>query len=268
MDRHEIASLIVERLREPELSRQFASHAHFVVDDLLPEPLARDIHESFPDPAAMMLRRSLREVKYVTSQVDQCRPMIGEAIYAFQDPRVVAEIARITGLDGLEPDEKLYAGGVSLMKRGHFLHPHIDNSHDMERRRYRVLNLLYYVSPEWGPQDGGNLELWPQGPRAAPLTIHSRFNRLLVIATHRESWHSVSRVVADRDRTCVSNYYFSARCPEAEEYFHVTSFRGRPGEPVRDLVLRADAALRSLVRRVAPGGLAPTRHYYRKDEKA
>jgi hypothetical protein len=52
--------------------------------------------------------------------------------------------------------------------------------------------------------------------------------------------------------------------PESAGYFHVTSFRGRPEQPVRDLVLRADAALRMLVRRVAKGGLVQTKHYYKQ----
>ena len=265
--RADIASLIAARLaaREREIAAQFASGAHFVVDDLLPEAAAREIHACFPDPSRMMLRRSLRERKYVTSQMDECAPLIGEVIYAFQDARVVAAVARATGLESLEPDEKLYAGGVSLMARGHYLQPHIDNSHDMERRRYRVLNLLYYVSPGWNTEDGGHLELWPHGVGREPNTIESRFNRLLVIATHRRSWHSVSPVRADRNRTCVSNYYFSTVSPEKEDYFHVTSFRGRPGQPVRDLLLRGDAWLRALIRRIKPSGVAQTRHYYKKE---
>jgi len=158
----------------------------------------------------------------------------------------------------------LDAGGVSLMARGHYLHPHIDNSHDMDRARYRVLNLLYYVSPDWRIEDGGHLELWPRGTRGEPLTLHSKFNRLVVIATNRTSWHSVSAVRTDRNRTCVSNYYFSPVSPEADDYFHVTSFRGRPGQPVRDLLLRADAALRALVRKLRPSGVVRTRHYYKR----
>jgi hypothetical protein len=75
-----------------------------------------------------------------------------------------------------------------------------------------------------------------------------------VIATNQTSWHSVSKVTANRNRTCVSNYYFSKVSPGKEDYFHVTSFRGRPGEPVRDLMLRADAALRSFIRKVVPSG--------------
>ena len=266
-DRAHIAWIIASRLQasESDLTREYVAQGYFLLDDLLPEPLATGIHASFPDPSKMMLRKSLREAKYVTSQMNQCAPIVEEAVYAFQDPRVVEAVARITGLEGVEPDAQLYAGGISLMGQGHYLRPHLDNSHDMQRERYRVLNLLYYTTPDWKLEDGGNLELWPHGTKARPLTIHSRFNRLLVIATHRASWHSVSPVLAPRSRTCVSNYYFSKVSPEKEDYFHVTSFHGRPEEPVRDLLLRADGAARNLVRKIAPAGVARTKHYYKKD---
>jgi Rps23 Pro-64 3,4-dihydroxylase Tpa1-like proline 4-hydroxylase len=266
MTRAEIAELIVKRLRagEVEAAAQFAAQHYFVVDDLLPAALAQSIYGSFPDPSTMMLRKSIRELKYVTSQMDKCAPLLEEVIFAFQDPRVVDAVARVTRSKQAMPDERLYAGGISLMGPGHYLHPHIDNSHDMERQRYRILNLLYYTSPGWSVENGGNLELWPNGTKSEPHTIHSKFNRLLVIATNRTSWHSVSKVRVDRNRTCVSNYYFSNVSPEAEDYFHVTSFRGRPEEPGRDLLLRADALLRSLIRKIAPSGIRRTRHYFRK----
>lgn len=266
MTRSEIAALIVARLKadESRVAAQFAAQDYFVVDDLLPEALAHEIHRSFPDPSTMMLRKSIRELKYVTSQMDKCAPLLDEVVYAFQDPRVVDEVAGVTRLRQVEPDEKLYAGGISLMATGHYLHPHIDNSHDMERQRYRILNLLYYASPDWSFENGGNLELWPNGSKAEPHAIHSKFNRLVVIATNRNSWHSVSKVLAGRNRTCVSNYYFSKVSPAEQDYFHVTSFRGRPEEPVRDLLLRTDAVLRSLIRKIAPSGLRRTRHYYQK----
>lgn len=268
MTRTEIAALIVPRLQtnEPRIATQFATQDYFVVDDLLPDALAHSIYHSFPDPSTMMLRKSIRELKYVTSQMDTCAPLLEEVVYAFQDPRVVDEVAKVTGLKQVEPDEKLYAGGISLMASGHYLHPHIDNSHDIERERYRILNLLYYTSPDWNVENGGNLELWPDGTKAEPHTVHSKFNRLLVIATNRNSWHSVSKVLTNRNRTCVSNYYFSKVSPEEEDFFHVTSFHGRPEEPVRDLLLRGDAALRSLIRRIAPTGLRRTKHYYKKGE--
>jgi Rps23 Pro-64 3,4-dihydroxylase Tpa1-like proline 4-hydroxylase len=270
VDRTQIADLILARMRQVEnvLGQQYRAHKvpHFVLDDLLPLDLAQRISRAFPDKSQMMLRDSLRERKYVTSQMNHCDPLVEETIFAFHDPRIVDLVANITGLRQVESDPHLYAGGISVMGRGHYLNPHIDNSHDKARERYRLLNLLYYTSPEWSPDFGGSLELWPEGPAASqPLVIPSVFNRLVVMATNKGSWHSVNEVRVDRSRCCVSNYYFSTLSPEKEEYFHPTSFRGRPEQPIRDLFLRADASLRSAIRRIARRGLVETRHYYRRE---
>jgi hypothetical protein len=127
-----------------------------------------------------------------------------------------------------------------------------------------VLNLLYYVSPEWTRTNGGNLELWPGGPKGEQITIESRFNRLAVMITNKTSWHSVSEVRVDQSRCCVSNYYFSKVSPEDTDYFHVTSFRGRPEQRMRDLVLRADIALRMGLRKLFPKGVVENKHFYDK----
>lgn len=249
-----------------ELTRQWSDSApinHFVLDDVLPEELVQKVRAAFPDPKTMMLKKSLRELKYVAAQMDRYDPLLEEAIYAFQDLRIVQQIEQITGCQGLEPDTLLYAGGISLMSPGHYLNPHIDNSHDKFRQRYRTMNLLYYVSPNWSQAHGGNLELWPDGPSSRPVTIVSRFNRLVVMLTHKGSWHSVSRNVSQHDRCCVSNYYFSKRPPVGDhDYFHVTSFRGRPEQPIRDAILRSDIWLRMLIRKVFPQGIKDNPHYY------
>jgi Rps23 Pro-64 3,4-dihydroxylase Tpa1-like proline 4-hydroxylase len=48
--------------------------------------------------------------------------------------------------------------------------------------RWIVLNLLYYVSPEWDHKYGGNLELWSNGVKANQVTIDSLPNRLVVMS--------------------------------------------------------------------------------------
>lgn len=151
-----------------------------------------------------------------------------------------------------------------MMAKDHFLNPHLDNSHDKERERYRVLNLLYYVSEDWGMKDGGNLELWPQGSNESQITVESRFNRLAVMITNSQSWHSVSPVKANRLRCRVSNYYFSKHPAEGKGYFHITTFRGRPEQLLRDAALRIDSALRMGVRKLFPKGVVKTDHYYKE----
>jgi len=269
MNRKEIADMVVARLedRTIELRGQWRANpkiGSFYIDNVLPVDLATKIRDAFPKGESMKIKRSLRELKFIAAQMNEYDPLLEEAIFAFQDPRIVEVVGRITGLQDLEPDEQLYAGGISMMVEGHFLNPHIDNSHDKARERYRVLNLLYYVSPEWSLESGGNLELWPDGPQGEPITIESRFNRLAVMVTHKTSWHSVSQIRVPQARCCVSNYYFSKRSPESDEYFHVTSFRGRPEQKIRDLILRADILARTAIRKVFPRGVVENKHFYDK----
>ena len=266
MTRGALASEICARLdahreRMAQQWRQTAPINYFVLDGLLPVEWATRIRAAFPRPEAMALKRSMREVKYVAAQMDKYDQLLEESIFAFQEPGVVERIEAITGLKALEPDTHLYAGGISLMSPGHYLNPHIDNSHDKMRERYRVLNLLFYVSPDWPEDQGGNLELWPQGVRGEPTTLTSRFNRLVVMMTHRHSWHSVSRNAAAADRCCVSNYYFSKLPPGGVHYYHVTEFFGRPGQPLRNVVLRGDNWLRTVIRTRLPWAFK-NKHFY------
>ncbi|QHN04326.1 2OG-Fe(II) oxygenase [Granulicella sp. WH15] len=271
MNRREYAAIIESRLREESdrLSREFGEHTvqSCYIDNLLPEDEVKKINAAFPDKDTMMLKKSLRENKYVAAQMDKYNPILEEIIYAFQDPRVVKAVEEITGIQEMLPDTHLYAGGISLMAKNNFLNPHLDNSHDKDRKLYRVLNLLFYVTPDWSTENGGNLELWDDGPKKPQREITSHFNRLALMATHKTSWHSVSEVKVDRSRCCVSNYYFSEKPLEEHEYFHVTSFRGRPEQPVRDVILQTDIALRQSIRKIFKKGVVENSHVYLKDEE-
>jgi Rps23 Pro-64 3,4-dihydroxylase Tpa1-like proline 4-hydroxylase len=268
--RTEFATLIVDRLRaqRPILQVQFAANSakigYFYVDDLLPEAVAQQLYANFPRPDTMTYKRSLRERKYISAQMNQHAPLLEEALFAFQDQRVVNAIGEICGIAAPHADPALYAGGISLMRDGDFLNPHLDNSHDKDMRLWRVLNVLYYVTPDWDAAHGGNLELWPEGVgrKRKPTTLHSRFNRMVVMATHDASWHSVSPVRGPAPRCCISNYYFSATPVRSSDTFHVTSFRARPEQPIRNLALRADNALRMGIRRLIRRGVMNKDHLY------
>lgn len=268
--RVEYADMIVERLQRERdrLRAEFTTPdriATFVIDDLLPEPVAREIYAAFPPAAKMLRKHSLKESKRVAAQLDRFEPIIEEITLAFQDPGVVRLLEEITGIDALLPDPHLYAGGISSMGRGDFLNPHIDNSHDGKQENYRVLNSLYYVTPDWAEWYGGHLELWDRGLEHAQRTVLSRFNRLVLMATHRTSWHSVSPILHDGRRCCVSNYYFRTKSLEKTDYFHATYFRGRPEQRMRDLLLRVDGKLRTSILSVVN---VPTKHIYKPGKRA
>ena len=272
LNRTDLAQLIVNRIVQEkdrikiqyEVSRN--QIGYFFIDDLLPSEITEFISSQFPSHDTMVLKKSLRENKYIGVQMDQYARILEELIYAFQDERVVNLIKEVCEIEDLQPDKNLYAGGLSSMNHSQFLNPHLDNSHDKERDRWRVLNLLFYVTPNWKDSNGGHLEIWPEGLKQDQTTLYSRFNRLIVMATHDKSWHSVSPVVANASRKCVSNYYFSNTALSNTDKFHVTTFRGRPHQKMRNQILKLDSFLRMNLRKLFKKGVVENPHVYKTDK--
>jgi Rps23 Pro-64 3,4-dihydroxylase Tpa1-like proline 4-hydroxylase len=240
---------------------------HFAIEDLLPEDVAHEISQSFPDKALLVRTDTLRERKYIGIEMGRYNPIIKEITFAFQHPTVMKLVGEITGIADLLADSNLYNSGISEMIDQDYLHPHIDNSSNPFLKQYRRINALYYVSDDWSPAYGGNLELWDQD-RKHRKVVSYRFNTIVFMNTNRTSYHSVDPIhdCGDRVRKCVSNYYFSAQSPEQAEYFHVTTFRGRPEQPLRNFVLTLDGMLRNLLRKFKPRKPEEITHVYRDDD--
>jgi Rps23 Pro-64 3,4-dihydroxylase Tpa1-like proline 4-hydroxylase len=271
-NRFNISTLIVNSLKEnfETIQAQYQvskdTIGYFYIDNLLPPQLADEIANRFPLESNFSFKKNIRERKYVSAQMNHHNELIEEVLFAFQEDNVVNIVAEICGLKSVKTDDNLYAGGISLMKYQNYLRPHLDNSHDKNRNEWRVLNLLYYVTPNWQSEDGGSLELWNRGLDNLPKIIPSYFNRLVVMQTDETSWHSVSEITSkDKSRKCISNYYFSNIKPEKSTDFHITTFRN-PKDKVTDAILRFDNILRGGLRKIFKQGIIKTKHFYHKDD--
>ena len=239
-----------------QLSKQFSSQIKettskfFILDNLLPEDITLDIYNNFPNKNSYHFNNTFREKKFTFKQLDTLKSsLIGDVTFAFQTDNVIRTIEQITKTTNLENDPSLYASGLSRMDAGHFLNPHIDNSHDANRKRYRKFNLLFYVTPDVKESDGGNFELWNKEVKT-PLKIPAIFNRLVVLETTKDSWHSVDHIRSNIQRCCVSNYYFSPDSQENYHYYHVTSFLGRPDEKFKRFYSVIDNSLRNIFSKI------------------
>lgn len=239
--------LITARLNQDKVILQNYFHQqhrlsvakHFIVDNLLPTELANEIVANFPAPRKMRLLHSYGEIKMKYSAMKNTQPILQALQQAIQDPRVVACIEAITGIRKQLPDTSKQSGGVSTLLKGHYLNPHLDNSHNVNKSQYRTVNLLYYISPNWKLENGGNYELWNESVTEC-LVVPSLFNRLLVMETNGRSWHAVNHVLVNEPRRCVFNYYFSEASPTGEPYFFGASsiffnplFKSRPEQKIR-----------------------------------
>lgn len=243
--RNQLTSLIVERLNESKehLKKEFFREhpikvaRHFALDNLLPTEIAEKIYASFPKPSQMHLLSSAGKIKLKYSHLKDVSSLLQDINFAIQDVRVVAAIENITEIKKQIPDPTRYAGGISTLLKGYYINPHLDNSHDVEKKRYyRTVNLLYYVSPNWQRENGGNYELWDESITNR-IIVPSFFNRLVVMETNSTSWHAVNPVLCDAPRCCVFNYFFSEQSPEGRKYFfNAPSFRPRPEQKIRRVI--------------------------------
>ncbi len=269
MTRAELSAYIAKQLRlhKDELSaywRQSAPVRHFYLDGLLPEAWAKECYDALPDPNTLMLRDSIKEHKHVGIDVDKYEPIVGDMLFAFHDAEVMKIVTEITGVKDLLADDSLYGSGISMMLQDDFLLPHLDNSHDGDGNLYRVLNALYYITPNWPEDKGGNLELWDASMKDRK-EVHARFNRLVMMETNTHSIHSVNKVTYSGTRACVSNYYFSATPVEDHSYVHKTTFYARPEDSiVKKIRLTAEGKAKNFLSKFIDNRATGTRHRRKK----
>ena len=197
----------------------------------------------------MRLLDSFRERKFTSKSLDRFDPLISEITFAFQDRRVIEKIADITGIKDAVGDPHLLCGGISSMRRRHFLNPHIDNSHDGDHQNYSVLNLLYYVSPDWLPRNGGSLELWDEKV-ITPIEIPSLFNRLVLMSTNDRSWHSVNKVRSKASGGAFPIITSRHTHPTATKPRMSPIFMARPEQKILRAVTKLDSELRTKLRKI------------------
>ncbi len=249
----QLTDLIVQRLNDAkeDVKKEFCREypikvaRHFTLDNLLPTEIAEKIYANFPNPRKMHLLSSAGKIKLKYCHLKDASHLLRDINAAIQDPRVVAVVEEITGIKQLIPDTSRFSGGISTLLKGYYLNPHLDNSHNVEnKRQYKALNVLYYVSPNWRQENGGNYELWDDTVENHIL-VPSFFNRLLVMETNRTSWHAVNPVLCDAPRCCIFNYFFSEQSPEGEDYFFsAPSFRARPEQKIRRTIERITHAFK------------------------
>tara|TARA_B100000242_G_scaffold286053_1_gene251221 strand:+ start:96 stop:899 length:804 start_codon:yes stop_codon:yes gene_type:complete len=217
------------------------------IDNFLPQDYANQLSKLFPNEEKIWHQQnSLRERKKDLAKIHKVHEIFADYFSSIQSDSVLEMMEKITGINDLNYDKSLYAGGMSAMSFGDFLNPHLDNSHNAKRDKYRRLNLLYYITPNWKKENGGNFEIWDDKVKTK-IEIIAKFNRLVIMETNRRSWHSVNKVKVNKSRNCLSIYLFTKESPSGKDYYHITSFNGRPNQYFRRVYCYFDNLTRQTI---------------------
>ena len=106
--------------------------------------------------------------------------------------------------------------GLHVSGPGGTLTPHTDFHVIRGLSLFRRLNLLFYLNPDWSPENGGMLELWNKQQDRIEKSVSPTLGTCVLFKTNNESMHGFTTPVAGRNRQSVALYYYTAE--EAEDF--------------------------------------------------
>jgi Rps23 Pro-64 3,4-dihydroxylase Tpa1-like proline 4-hydroxylase len=227
---------------------------HLVIDSFLKPEIAKMAFQSFPKMEEMDMLKDFRQFKAQDPNLEKFHPVFQDLIFGhLHSLRFLELLAKITAIPDLMADSKLYAAGLAQGSNGSFLSVHIDNSSHPVYKWYRRLNLLIYLNQNWTKEKGGHLELW-NSDMSESISILPIFNRMVIFATDKQSWHGYRKVHTPRGdtRKSINIYYFTEQSPDSTNYYHITSFRARRNEMLHKVLYPADNLVRRVVRYLRP----------------
>lgn len=190
---------------------------HWVIDDFLDIDLARVLASQFPSydsPDWLFYDNPLEHKKALNHW-----HKFPKETYAFlaklNSPEYLEELKLITGLPELYPDLGLHGAGWHIHGNHGKLNVHMDYSIHPKLNLLRKFNLIIYLSEDWQPEWGGNLELWSHDPvnnlpKDKVVTLEQKFNRAVLIDASQNSWHGFyDKIVCPEDkyRKSIACYY-------------------------------------------------------------
>jgi Rps23 Pro-64 3,4-dihydroxylase Tpa1-like proline 4-hydroxylase len=196
---------------------------HIVIDDFLPSDVADAIARAYPDPSdssvkwkthnnANTSRKFLEDVNFMSPIMQMfAQGLIGRQFLLF--------LETISGIDCLIGDPYFLGGGAMVSGKGDFLKIHADFNWHHKLQAHRRLNALFYLTPNWQAEWGGNLELWPKDMSAAGSAVPPLFNRVVIFAVTDDANHGQPKPLMTPPgvyRRVFSAFYYTTRQDDVE----------------------------------------------------
>lgn len=214
--------------------READPYPHRVFEQFLRADAAAAIAQAFPGPEDRVAWDRFGaqglEVKMGSSDEARFPEPVRRAIHDLNSGPFLRFLEQVSGIDHLLPDPHLVGGGIHLSRRGDHLGIHADFNWHEGLQAHRRLNLLIYLTPEWKPDYGGELELWDTAAMRRVRGVAPEFNRAVLFATRSDTFHGHPAPWNAPDgiyRQSIALYYYTVQRPEDElRPAHGTLYKG------------------------------------------
>jgi hypothetical protein len=213
---------LAERAAEyAEKFRTAKPFSHVVIPDFLPDALAQAIAAEFPGPNAINWRlagpgdaqhsgdKDIEKIS--TSNEELFPPLIRHVMHEFNSGVFLSFVEKLTGFTQLSPDPRYYGCGLHSTGRGGRLMIHADASRHPNPNFDQILNMIYYATPGWREEWGGQLELWDETASQCVGKVTPAFNSMLIFFTGTKSFHGHPHPLATPPgirRNSLAVYYY------------------------------------------------------------
>ena len=208
---------------------------HFVIDDFLENESAKKILNNFKinkhwtnsSLVNNYKKYGLNNRKYMDKNCNDVIDELGSDAF-------IQILSKVTGIKNIFLDPHLDGGGLHQIFNGGSLNLHTDfNSHTIEKKWKRVLNIIIYLNENWVEEYNGNLEFWDDKIKKKGKSIMPIFNRCVIFQTNKKSFHGHPETLnlpQNISRKSLAAYYFVKEDKSLKLYS--TKFVGRPKDTI------------------------------------
>ena len=217
---------------------------HACFDGFLPPYLAGDIAAAFPDTSnkGWTIHSNDHADRKFLGDETKVDPVFRAFMQATASRQFLLFLETLTGIKGLIPDPYYIGGGAMTAGRGDKLAMHIDFNWHYKLHVHRRCNALFYLSPDWKNEWGGELILG----KKADVAYAPNFNRLIVFSTNEGSWHGQPIPIncpLGRLRRVFSAFFYTAGSPDQLADPHLTKYHDTTPyteKPLKDYQIESD----------------------------
>jgi hypothetical protein len=235
---------------------------HTVLDDFLPQEVARAALEHFPHQPLASDRvfdqgyAGLHKRQILPEECDGA----ARQLFHFMNSRPILQFLEgLTTIQGLIPDPNFTGGGYHETTRGGKLGIHADFRINEELHLHRRLNMIIYLNERWDDAWGGSLELWSRDMKEKRRDIQPVFNRCVVFNTDATSYHGHPDPLQTPEnvaRRSMALYYYTASKEIYDELPSTSTFyQARPSDDRRTRLEAFDLRLDQHLRQWVPPAL-------------
>ena len=189
---------------------------HIYFDNFLPKKIASTLSKEYPKIEQVdknwKTHKNKNVIRYFLEDSSLYKKNLKVFSMLINSRKFLLFLETLTGIESILADPFFIGGGAMTTGKKGFLNVHADFNYHHKSQSWRRINVLFYLTPKWKKDWGGNLELWSKNKKKKIKEIAPLFNRVVIFNTTSVSFHGQPKPTECPVNVCrnvFSAFYYS-----------------------------------------------------------